>query len=165
MLVAEPGQAPRLSLYDGTGPLAAWLRTVAVRVSSNLKRMAPREDLVSSVPEVALVSPDPELALLRLRHRAHFREAFGEAVRALDATERTVLRLHAIDGLSLASIGTMFQRDASSVSRWLSRIRAKLLVGTRGALARHLKLEGSELDSLMRLADSELTVSLSTLLA
>jgi RNA polymerase sigma-70 factor (ECF subfamily) len=165
VLVAEPGQAPRLSLYDGTGPLAAWLRTVAVRVSSNLKRMAPREDLVSSVPEVALVSPDPELALLRLRHRAHFREAFGEAVRALDATERTVLRLHAIDGLSLASIGTMFQRDASSVSRWLSRIRAKLLVGTRGALARHLKLEGSELDSLMRLADSELTVSLSTLLA
>lgn len=165
VLVASPGEPPRLSKYDGSGPLSAWLRAVAVRVSSNARRGAALEEAVSTVPESALAEPTPELTLLRLQYRAHFREAFADALRGLEATERTVLRLHTLDGLSLASIGTMFQRDASNVSRWLARIRERLLEDTRSALGRRLSLEGSELESLMRVADSELTMSLSGLLA
>lgn len=159
------GATPKLSLYDGTGPLSAWLRAVAVRVSSNARRSSALEEAVSTVPESALAEPTAELTLLRLQYRAHFREAFTEALRGLDAKERTVLRLHTLDGLSLASIGTMFQRDASNVSRWLGRIRERLLEDTRAALGRRLSLEGSELESLMRVADSELTMSLSGLLS
>jgi RNA polymerase sigma-70 factor (ECF subfamily) len=103
--------------------------------------------------------------LLRLQYREHFRAAFADAVRALEPNERTVLRLHTLDGLSLASIGTMFQRDASNVSRWLSRIRGRLLEDTRSALGKRLALEGSALESVMRVADSELTMSLSGLLS
>lgn len=158
------GSTPKLSLYDGTGPLSAWLRAVAARVSSNARRSTALEEAVSTVPESALAEPTAELTLLRLQYRAHFREAFTEALRALDPKERTVLRLHTLDGLSLASIGTMFQRDASNVSRWLGRIRERLLEDTRSALGRRLSLEGSELESLMRVADSELTMSLSGLL-
>lgn len=164
VLLAGPGLAPKLTLYDGSGPLSAWLRAVAVRLSSTMARDVGPELAVSTVPDAALAEPTPELALLRLEHRAHFREAFGDALKALDAAERTVLRLHALDGVSLGSIGQMFQRDASSISRWLARIRAQLLEATRASLARRLALEGSELESLMRLADSELTMSLSGLL-
>lgn len=164
LLVAGPGQTPKLSRYDGTGPLSAWLRAVAVRVSSNARRSGGQEEAVSTVPESALAEPTAELTLLRLQYRAHFREAFAEALRGLEAKERTVLRLHTLDGLSLASIGTMFQRDASNVSRWLGRIRERLLQDTRSALGRRLSLEGADLESLMRVADSELTMSLSGLL-
>lgn len=159
------GAAPRLARYDGTGPLSAWLRAVAVRVSSNARRSGAQEEAVSTVPESALAEPTAELTLLRVQYRAHFREAFSEALRGLEAKERTVLRLHTLDGLSLASIGTMFQKDASNVSRWLARIRERLLEDTRSALGRRLSLEGSELESLMRVADSELTMSLSGLLS
>ena len=159
------GSTPKLASYDGSGPLSAWLRAVAVRVSSNARRSGAQEELVSTVPESALAEPTAELTLLRLQYRAHFREAFTEALGGLEAKERTVLRFHTLDGLSLASIGTLFQKDASNVSRWLARIREQLLTDTRGALGRRLSLEGSELESLMRVADSELTMSLSGLLA
>ena len=158
------GEAPKLSRYDGTGPLSAWLRAVAVRLSSNARRSGAQEEVVSTVPESALIEPNPELTLLRLQYRAQFREAFAEALGKLEPKESTVLRLHTLDGLSLSSIGTMFQRDASNVSRWLGRIREQLLADTRRALAQRLALEGSELDSVMRVADSELTMSLSGLL-
>lgn len=164
VLVAARGEAPRLGKYDGSGPLSAWLRAVAVRVSSNARRSTALEEAVATVPESALAEPTAELTLLRLQYRAHFREAFAEALRGLDATERTVLRLHTLDGLSLAGIGTLFRRDASNVSRWLARIRDRLLAETRAALGRRLSLEGSALESLMRVADSELTMSLSGLL-
>ena len=159
------GSTPKLASYDGSGPLSAWLRAVAVRVSSNARRSGAQEELVSTVPESALAEPTAELTLLRLQYRAHFREVFTEALGGLEAKERTVLRFHTLDGLSLASIGTLFQKDASNVSRWLARIREQLLTDTRGALGRRLSLEGSELESLMRVADSELTMSLSGLLA
>jgi RNA polymerase sigma-70 factor (ECF subfamily) len=161
LLVGDP---PRLAQYDGTGPLAAWLRAVASRVASNLARATAKEELVSAVPEASLAAPTAELALLRGQYRAHFREAFAGALAALEASERTVLRLHTLDGLSLASIGAMFHRDASSVSRWLAKIRAQLLAETRRRLGARLSLQGSELESLMRVADSELTMSLSGLL-
>lgn len=158
------GASPRLAQYDGTGPLTAWLRAVASRVASNLVRATAKEELVSSVPEASLAAPTAELALLRLQYRAHFREAFTGALAALESGERTVLRLHTLDGLSLASIGAMFHRDASSVSRWLAKIRAQLLADTRRRLGVKLSLQGAELESLMRVADSELTMSLSGLL-
>lgn len=159
------GKPPRLSLFDGSGPLSAWLRVVVSRVASNAQRTGAREEPVSTLPELPVAGADTELAVLRAQYREHFRAAFAEAVAALEPQDRTVLRLHTLDGLSLASIGTMFRKDASNVSRWLARLRAQLLEDTRQRLAARLSLEGSQLESLMRVADSELTMSLSGILA
>ena len=112
-----------------------------------------------------MADPDPELALLRARHRASFRAAFARAIAALTARERAVLRLSTLDGLTLARIGAMYGRDASTVSRWLEQIRHALLAATRTELAAELGGSPAELESLMRLADSELSVSLTRLLA
>lgn len=158
------GTPPKLAQYDGSGPLDAWLRTVAIRSASNASRGSDREVVTSTLPDTALIEPNPELKVLRLQYRAHFKEAFVAALKSLTAEERTVLRLHSIDGLSLASIGTMFRKDASNISRWLAKIRATLLERTREHLGARLALEGSELESVMRVADSELTMSLSGLL-
>lgn len=154
----------RLADFSGEGALAGWLRTVAVRVALNARRSAGKEELVSQLPDAPLADPDPELALLRARHHEAFRAAFAEAVKALSPRDRTILRLTSIDGLSLAAVGQMYGKDASTVSRWLAASRDVLLQKTRATLAQRLQLTDSALDSVMRAADSELHLSIARLL-
>ncbi len=163
-LLSQKAGGPKLARYDAQGPLSAWLRTVAARTSANARRGHAREDATASVPESAAPGADAELALLRLEHRAHFKAAFALAVGTLSPRERTVLKLHTLDGLSLARIGAIYRKDASTVSRWLEQTRETLRARTRAALASALKLEAAELDSVLRAADSQLTVSLAGLL-
>ena len=155
---------PRLAHYSGQGSLASWIRAVAVRIALNAKRPGAREDPVSSVPDNPLADADPELALLRSRYRDAFRTAFSQAVETLTPRERTLMRLTALDGLTCAQVGQVYGKDASTVSRWLASSRAALLEKTRQLLSTTLQLTPSGLDSLMRLADSELDLSISRLL-
>ncbi len=155
---------PRLADYSGQGSLASWIRAVAVRVALNAKRPGAREDPVSQLPDHPIADADPELALLRARYRESFRAAFAQAVGTLTPRERTLMRLTALDGLTCAAVGKMYGKDASTVSRWLSLSRAALLEKTRQLLSASLSLTPSALDSLMRVADSELDLSISRLL-
>jgi RNA polymerase sigma-70 factor (ECF subfamily) len=158
------GATPRLAEYSGQGSLAAWLRAVAVRLALNARRPGAKEEAVAAVPDQPLADPDPELALLRRRYQAQFKRAFELAVQALTPRERTLLRLTTLDGLTLAQVGPMYGKDASTISRWLATARTTLLERTREALGAELKLSGSQLDSVMRAADSELNVSIFRLL-
>jgi RNA polymerase sigma-70 factor (ECF subfamily) len=155
---------PRLAEYSGQGSLGSWIRAVAVRVALNAKRPGAREEPVSSVPDSPIADADPELALLRSRYREAFRTAFTEAVGALTPRERTMMRLTSLDGLTCAQVGQMYGKDASTISRWLAASRAVLLEKTRLLLSTQLALSPSALDSLMRLADSELDLRISRLL-
>ncbi len=154
----------KLGDYSGQGPLGAWLRAVAVRLALNEKRPGAREDPTEAFADHAVADPDPELALLRARHRAEFRAAFETAMKTLTSRERTLLRLSTCDGLTLAQIGTMYGKDASTVSRWLSLARQTLRTATRERLAQTLRLSTGALESVLRAADSELDVSLLRLL-
>ena len=154
----------KLAEYSGVGPLGAWLRAVSVRLALNAKRPGAREEATEAFTDHPVANPDPELALLRARHRVEFRAAFEEAMQALTARERTLLRLTTIDGLTLAQVGAMYAKDGSTASRWLAAAREKLRATTRAVLGRTLKLDTGELESVMRAADSELNVSLVRLL-
>ena len=154
----------RLEDYAGEGSLAAWVRAVAVRVALNARARTGKEELVSQLPDAPLADPDPELALLRARHKEAFRDAFTAALEVLSPRDRTLLRLTSIDGLSLARVGQMYGKDASTISRWLAASREVLLQRTRATLATRLQLTESALDSVMRAADSELHLSLARLL-
>lgn len=154
----------RLAEYSGHASLGSWIRAVAVRVALNARRPGAREEPVASVPDQPIADADPELALLRSRYREAFRAAFAEAVGTLTPRDRTIMRLTALDGLTCAQVGQMYGKDASTVSRWLAASRAVLLEKTRQTLSASLNLSPSALDSLMRVADSELDLSISRLL-
>ncbi|WP_395812894.1 sigma factor-like helix-turn-helix DNA-binding protein [Archangium minus] len=62
-------------------------------------------------------------------------QVLAEALAALPSRERTVLRLHLVEGLSLERIGTVYRTHKSTVSRWLARAREEVLAGTRSRLA------------------------------
>jgi RNA polymerase sigma-70 factor (ECF subfamily) len=154
----------RLEAFRGDAPLRAWVRAVAVRTAINAGRGVAREQVTAQPPDVAASAADPELALLRAQHRESFREAFAAALAALSPRERNVLRLHTLDGVTLARIGALYQKDTSTISRWLEQIRRAVLASTRAELGARLKVNESELDSVMRAADSEMSVSLARLL-
>ncbi len=165
LLVADPSGHCRLEGFRAEAPLRAWVRAIALRAAINERRGREVEVLASQPPEVAASAADPELALLRARHRESFRHAFAAALAALSPRERNVLRLHTLDGVTLARIGALYQKDTSTISRWLEHIRRTLLASTRSHLAARLELTPSDLESVMRAADSEMSVSLHRLLA
>lgn len=68
------------------------------------------------------------------------------AVAALAVRERALLRYSVVDGLTLDEIGAIYRAHKSSVSRWLTRARARLWQETRAAL--QTRLEPVQLDRL-----------------
>lgn len=160
------GQPPKLAGYQGSGPLVAWLRAAAVRTALNLRRTEARQAAAEDEALVleSLSADDLELRHLQQRHAEDVRRALREAFAALSPRERTLLRLHVVDGLSLERIGAMYQAHKSTVSRWMAKAHETLWEVTRQQLAERLRLSAGELDSLLRLVRSQLDVSLASLL-
>ncbi|MCP3102523.1 sigma-70 family RNA polymerase sigma factor [Myxococcus sp. K15C18031901] len=164
---AEEGALPRIAEYQGAGTLVAWLRAAAVRTALNLQRSEGRRARVEEDAEVGVLTGgglDVELDYLRRRHREDFRAVLADALAALSSRERTVLRLHVVEGLSLERIGAMYQTHKSTVSRWVAHAREALLTGARERLAERLQLSSEELYSLMRAVRSQLDLSLPAML-
>ncbi len=167
ILVATPAE-PRILEYAGRGSLEHWLRAAALRLALNARRGARRapDQLASdSQLEVAAPTADLQLDILLARYGPDFGAALKEAMGALSAQERSLLKLHFIDGLSFNQIGAVYQVNKSTISRRLSHAREKLLATTRALLERRFHLGAPELESLLRLLGPELALSLTSVLA
>jgi len=165
LLVAPPGGRPRIAGYSGRGPLGAWVRVAAVRAALDLARgrghaPEPAGGLASAV------APDdsPEARLVIERHRGAYEEALRRALGLLTVKERTLLRLHFVDGLSTERIGIIHQAHKATAARWIAAARQKLLDETYRELSARLQLSPKELASLTAVVRSELHVSVARLL-
>lgn len=157
---------PRIAEFSGEGSLVSWLRAAAGRTALNALRPEQRHtraepDELDALP---LHAPDPELMLLKGRHRAAFRSAFQAALAQLPVRERTALKLNALEGMTLDKIGAMYGKDKSTVSRWLSHAQDQLLELTRAQLKEQLKLGSTEVESLIGVLQSQLASSLVALI-
>ena len=162
VLVAPPGQPPRIAEYRGQGSLAAWLRVVAVREQASAARGAhgavPLDDEELPSPAVALLSPELDADQARLLPL--FRDAFRQALAALPPRDRTLLRLHYIDGLSLDAMGKIYRVNKGTVSRWLAALRGTLHEQVLALLQRTSGASPDETRSLLQLLQSRIEVSL-----
>ncbi|MBX7099635.1 MAG: sigma-70 family RNA polymerase sigma factor [Myxococcaceae bacterium] len=150
----------RLRTYSGRGALEAWCRAVAVRMAYELlgtRKVRPLAEAVSTQERSV------ELSYLLAAHRAQFRAAFGAALQALSARDRTLLRLNAVEGVRLERLGEQYGVNKSTVSRWLSAARAQVLGQVRAELVRELRTSEAELDSLLTLFGSQMSISFSFL--
>lgn len=159
LFLGVAGSAPKLESFGGRSALGWWLRAVATRVALNLKRKDKREpfgedDLLAG----PLGSEDPQLAHMKGLYRAEFKLAFAAAMASLEPEAQNYLRLYYLDGLGLAEIAATFGSSAPTVSRRLSKARADVLEGTRVELKTKLMVSGEELESIMRLIQSRLTL-------
>ena len=160
------GSSPKLKEYSGLGSLQAWTRTVALRLALNHKRDGAREvqddGMLDAIP---FAGRDLELDYVRKQHRQDFAAAFRDALVALEARSRNVLRLSYVDRLTIDQIGTMYGTHRATAARWLNAAREELMEQTRARLAERLKLNQSELNSLLGALQSNLEISINRLLA
>lgn len=167
LMVADARGARGIAGYSGRGDLRAYLRAVAVRLA--LRRIereagpsaADEDDVLAMLPAA---DDSPELRLLKERCRGELRAAFGEALAALSPRERTVLRQHHVDGLTIDQLARLHGVHRATCARWIEAARASLLRRVRRHLRQALGFEERELDSLIGLVRSQLDLSISRLL-
>jgi RNA polymerase sigma-70 factor (ECF subfamily) len=163
LLVGDGDSPARIGLYTGEVPLAAWIRVIAVRLALNAKRPPAGERRASE----ALPSEgptDPEIDYLRAAYREPFARAFEDALATLPKDDRTVLRLHYVDGVNIDGIGTVFGVHRATVSRWLVRIRSDVLARAKDLLATRLGAKVDEAESVIGVLAGEIDVTLSRVL-
>jgi RNA polymerase sigma-70 factor (ECF subfamily) len=165
LLVAEPGAEPRIAEYAGRGPLTAWVRVAATRAALDILRATgARGDADVEPDDLAPGSDSPELEYLKERYRPQFKAAFQRALANLDGEQRTVLRLHVVEGLNIDEIGAILRVHRSTIARWIAAARVTILAEARRQLQRELGLDAAEFDSLAGVVRSQLSLSIAKIL-
>jgi RNA polymerase sigma-70 factor (ECF subfamily) len=147
--------------YAGRGSLAGWIRVAALRTALNLRRgkqsVAQGDEAMASI---AAPGGDPELDYVRALCRDQFGRAMADAIGGLPPKWRNILRVHHIDGLTLDETATAFGVSRATAARWLAQSRERVLVETRRLLQERLRLGEGELESVIRVAQSRLDLSI-----
>jgi RNA polymerase sigma-70 factor (ECF subfamily) len=166
LFVGRAGPA-KLAEYAGRGALASWLRAAAVRTALNGLRDRGRRASLGDDDWLAWPSPgdDPEVAALKRAFGADFRAAFSGALASLEPRARLLLRQHLLDGLGHEQLGALYGVHSVTAYRWLRDARSSLVKETRARLAAGRRVRAEELDSLLRLLESQLDASVTRLLA
>ena len=158
------GERPSILVsYRGRGPLKAWVRTAAIRLALRMQKKAARfrPEAEASIEDRVLHRADPELAYLKQTYRQQFKRAFDAALASLNSRQRLLLRYRYGDGLSQIAIAAVFRVHRDTAARWIKAAREQVLRQTRTELTNRLSVARSEYESLMRLIESNLDLTLS----
>lgn len=164
LLVGDP--VARIGDYGGRGELAAWLRVTATRKALKLLRKSGREETLDELllehwPDA---TPGPVGRHLKTTYTAELKRAVGDALGELEVRQRNLLRQHVLDGLTIDELARLYRAHRATCARWLADARADLARHTRRRLVTALGLPRDEVDSVLRLLDSDIELSLSRLL-
>ncbi len=166
LFLARPGRAPAIGEYAGKGELLAFVRVVTVRIALDLlrKRKATGEVSDEILGHLPATEDDPELQYLKVLYRSEFKEAFESAIQALPARARTLLRYHFVDRLSIDKIAAIYDLHRSTIARQIARARGGLVSNTRAALKSRLEIDTASFDSIVRLIESNVDLSVERIL-
>jgi RNA polymerase sigma-70 factor, ECF subfamily len=162
LFVAESGGAPRIALYAGRGDLARWVRAAMARLTIDSvrgEREIPTEDALLDAIGIYSPADGPDIAHQKSDARASLQLAIREAVKALTDRQRTLLLQHYIDGVGVVELGKLFGVAPSNVSRALAKARILLVSQIRRSLVRHKGIHGDQVDSLVDLVQSQLSLT------
>lgn len=163
-LVAHGERPAALSQYVGAGALGAWVRVVALREHGQWLR-GKREQLLA-LPDAELPAPElsPEAMAVRARCLPMLRTAFEQSIAKLTAREKTLLRMHYTDGMTLEAIANVYAVNKATVSRWLASAREQVLKATTQQLTEKDGTFAKDGATLFSVLTSQLELSLSGLL-
>jgi len=158
---------PRILDYSGIGRLRFWFRVTVLRNLLDDLRAEKRsievlnDDIVLGAPATG---SDPEIEHLKKVYRNEVGAAFEETVRALGPEDRNVLRSYYARQMSIDEIGAAFGIHRATAARRVNGARERLLAETRRRLSEKLALKSRDLDSVFRLIESRLHISVGRLL-
>ena len=162
LLIGADGTRPKLAEYRGHGDLRGWLRVTATRAAVKISQRAAKRPVVSEdrLAELQAAGGDADLQYLKALYGEAFREAFRAAVGDLDPRDRNVLRQHFLEGMTIDDLGATYQVHRATAARWIQAAREHLLKGTRDAFSKTARLKPAECDSVIRLLESRLDLTL-----
>lgn len=166
LLVGTAAKGPALADYEGRGSLASWVRVSAARVGMTLldaRKQHPQEN-ESVADELLAPDTDVELAYLKTRYRAVFKEALADAILELTPEQRNLLRMSVIGGLTTIQLAALFSVNQSTIVRRLQAAKEQLGRSTQKLLRERLHLDKEAFDSMVRLVQSQLDASIERLL-
>lgn len=165
MFVGTEKRRPKLAVYTGQVPIAAWLFVVGKRELASVARKKPRElPTRLGVLEDSPSPHDPELYALLRAHRGAFQDVIAKVMGALAPADRELLRWTLKEGHAPDRIAPELGVDRATVYRRLARVRARLEREVERELRAKLRLGTETFDSLCAKMMPELDVSLSRIL-
>jgi len=166
LFVSEPGRPAALSEFSGRGDLRSYLRVIATRELVRVVNKGRREVGVTDDAFLDMLSPasDPELGYLREHYQADVDAAMRAALAALPEQPRALLRYSVVDGWTVDRIGALYGIHRATAARRVAAAREELGALIRAELAARLAISVDEVDSIVRLVQSRIDVSLERLL-
>ena len=162
LFVGASGGTGKIVEYAGRGDLRRWVRSVAVRTCLNELRRNKREILIDDqvLAQNAVAGDDPQMQYMKQTYAGEFKQAFTIALAGLGAREQTLLRYHHVDGLNIDEIGAIYRVHRVTAFRWLEKAKEQLVKVTLEQLRARLKVTPGELDSVLRMIQSQVHLSL-----
>jgi RNA polymerase sigma-70 factor (ECF subfamily) len=166
LFVSEPGRPAALREYSGRGDLRSYLRVIATRELVRVINKGRREVAITDDAFLDMLSPasDPQLGYLRERYRPEVDAAMRAALTALPEQPRALLRYSVVDGWTIDRIGALYGIHRATAARRVAAAREELGSAIRTELAARLAISLGEVDSIVRLVQSRIEVSLERLL-
>ena len=169
VFVDEETRQAAIRQFTGRGDLRGYVRIVAARalvriMQRDQREVATDDDTLAALGPALSSSLEPEIALLRERHREDLDEALRIAITGLDKRPRAVLRYHLVDGWTVDRIGERYGVHRSTAARWVADARAEVGAAIRDELIKRLQITLSQVDSLVVMLTSGIDVSLERLL-
>lgn len=171
LLVAEGARPPRLADYTGVGPLKAFVMVMAMRCLADSRRSDERrrEEHVGDgwleLASIAGSNTGPEGKLQWAELEPHAANAVKEAMAALSVRQRTILRLHYVEGISAEALGRMYSVHRATTTRWLVDARERVLELVQQRLRATLDVSTASLASLNQTLVGGLELSLPSLVS
>ncbi len=169
LLVAEGTRAPRLADYTGVGPLKAFVMVMAMRCLADARRSDERrrEEHVGDgwleLASIAGSNTGPETQVQWAELEPHAARAVNEAMAALSVRQRTILRLHYVEGISAEALGRMYSVHRATTTRWLVDARERVLELVQQRLRSTLDVSTASLASINQTLVGGLELSLPAL--
>lgn len=163
LLVIEEGKEPLIAQYRGRGELVCWIRISALRLARRRFRAGPEVPIADQL--LASLAPldgtaSPELEYFKRRYAQDFDQAFRDAVAAAPRRDRTLLRLHWLDGLTLDRLSAIYHVPRSTLARQIASARQALLDDVQRRLRSRLGVDTAELHSILRLVASRIELAM-----
>jgi RNA polymerase sigma-70 factor (ECF subfamily) len=159
ILVPNASGALKIRSYRGKGPLKTWLRISAMHLARNLYRDRAGRKGNPALP-VESKPRDPEVELAKSEYAAEFKAAFQNTIAHLSASDRSLLRFHYLDGMTVRTLARLFGIHPATAARRVERVRHEILRETNRLLMSRLQLERAEVHGLVGLIESQLELSI-----
>lgn len=166
LFTSDPHRPAAMREFAGRGDLRGYVRVMATRELVRTVQRGRREEPREEEALFALIAPgnDPELSIIRDRFKGSVDVAMRAALGKLSDRSRALLRYQVVDGWNVDRVGALYGVHRATAARWVAAAREELGTLIRTEVAAQLAIDLDEVDSIVRMVQSRLDVSLERLI-